>query len=255
MNDHVAKPIDPALLYETVGRFYQPGPEPEADAGRAAETPPREAPPAPSVTEAGSIPTVEGLDTADGLLRVAGNRTLYLKLLRQFVAQQVAAPGQIAEALGAGNHAAAERLAHTVKGVAGNLGAGPVRTAAGALEQAIAGRGDASGIEDLRQRLAQELEALIGRLRPALGDDAAGARSEAPAAPADPEILKALVTQMHKQLSEFDPGAADVLESNRDAFRSLLGGEDFAAFEGHIQGYAFSDAQALLERAATARGI
>ena len=30
------------------------------------------------------IPTVEGLDSADGLLRVAGNRKLYLKLLRQF---------------------------------------------------------------------------------------------------------------------------------------------------------------------------
>ena len=255
MNDHVAKPIDPALLYETVGRFYQPGPEPEADAGRAAETPPREAPPAPPVTEAGSIPTVEGLDTTDGLLRVAGNRTLYLKLLRQFVAQQVGAPGQIAEALGAGDHAAAERLAHTVKGVAGNLGAGPVRTAAGALEQAIAGHADAAEIEGVQQRLAHELETLIGRLRPALGDDAAGAPTETAAAPADPEILKTLVAQLRKQLGEFDPGAADVLESNRNAFRSLLGEEDFTAFEGHIQGYAFGDAQALLERAATARGI
>jgi hypothetical protein len=60
---------------------------------------------------------------------------------------------------------------------------------------------------------------------------------------------------MRKQLAEFDPGAADILESNRDVFRSLLGGEDFTAFEGHIQGYAFGDAEAILERAATARGI
>jgi len=255
MNDHVAKPIDPALLYETVGRYYQPGPEHEAGAGRAPETPPPEAPPASRAADVSSLPAVEGLDTADGLLRVAGNRALYLKLLRQFVAQQSAAPAQIAEALGAGNQPAAERLAHTVKGVAGNLGAGPVRTAAGALEHAIAGRGNASEIDVLRQRLAQELEALIGRLRPALGDDASGAKTETATAPADPEVLKTLVTQMRKQLSEFDPGAADILESNRDVFRSLLGGEDFTAFEGHIQGYAFSDAQALLERAAAARGI
>jgi two-component system sensor histidine kinase/response regulator len=254
MNDHVAKPIDPALLYETVGHYYQPGPEHEANTGRTAEAP-REDPAAPPVADAISLAAVEGLDTADGLLRVAGNRTLYLKLLRQFVAQQVAAPAQIAEALNAGNHAAAERLAHTVKGVAGNLGAGPVSTAAGALEHAITSRGDAAEIEVLRQRVAQELEALVGRLRPALNDDPASATTGAATTPADPETFKLLVTQMRKQLAEFDPGAADILESNRDVFRSLLGGEDFTAFEGHIQGYAFSDAEAILERAATARGI
>ena len=64
------------------------------------------------------IPTVEGLNSAEGLLRVAGNRKLYLKLLRQFSAQQSDAPGQIAELLKAGDLPAAERKAHTVKGVA-----------------------------------------------------------------------------------------------------------------------------------------
>ena len=65
------------------------------------------------------IPTVEGLDSAEGLLRVAGNRKLYLKLLRQFSAQQSDAPVQITELLKVGDRPAAERKAHTVKGVAG----------------------------------------------------------------------------------------------------------------------------------------
>src|SRR4029077_8228974 len=68
------------------------------------------------------IPTVEGLNSVEGLLRVAGNRKLYLKLLRQFCAQQSDAPGQIIELLKTGDRSAAERKAHTVKGVAGNLG-------------------------------------------------------------------------------------------------------------------------------------
>src|SRR5439155_14046837 len=81
------------------------------------------------------IPIVEGLNSAEGLLRVAGNRKLYGKLLRQFSVQQSEAPGQIAELLKAGDRSAAERTAHTVKGVAGNLGVKTVQLAAGELEK------------------------------------------------------------------------------------------------------------------------
>jgi len=250
MNDHVAKPIDPAVLFHTLGHYYRPPVESEATASRAAEPPPRNAEAAHDAT----LPSVKGLDTADGLMRVAGNRRLYLKLLRQFVDQQSQAPARIAAALTAGDHASAERIAHTVKGVAGNLGAGAVQASAADLEQAIARRGDADRLEAGRQRLAGELDALIGRLRPALGEDPALAGPLTSAA-ADPEALKVLVAQMRKQLSELDPGAADVLDDNRERFHSLLGGDEFSKFEQHVHGYAFGEAQALLERAATAHGL
>ncbi|MCZ7640780.1 MAG: response regulator [Verrucomicrobia bacterium] len=144
MNDHVAKPIDPALLFETLGRYYRPataemrsereaGGEPKERSGGGEATDmscgaPATAPGAGAIpNEAGelALPVVEGLDTADGLTRVAGNRKLYLKLLRQFVEQQGSAPAQIAAALTGGDVPLAERLAHTVKGVAGSLGQGP----------------------------------------------------------------------------------------------------------------------------------
>ena len=95
MNDHVAKPIDPGALLDTLSRHYRSALE----------------------REASGVPSVEGLDTAAGLLRVAGNRGLYLKLVRHFVEQHASAPSRIAEALNAGDRAAAERVAHTVKGV------------------------------------------------------------------------------------------------------------------------------------------
>src|SRR6185295_1027219 len=132
-----------------------------------------------------------------------------LKLLRQFVEQQGHAPAAIGDALAAGDRKTAERLAHTVKGVAGNLGAGVVQAAAGALEQAIADAGDADRIDALRRRLAEELGALVGRLRPALGE----APAPVSGPPADPEALESLVAQMRTQLSEFDPGAADFLDA------------------------------------------
>jgi signal transduction histidine kinase/DNA-binding response OmpR family regulator/HPt (histidine-containing phosphotransfer) domain-containing protein/HAMP domain-containing protein len=243
MNDHVAKPIDPAVLFDTLGRYYRPSVEPAMRAAAPADVPRDDV----------AVPSVGGLDTADGLLRVAGNRKLYLKLLRQFVEQQGGAPARIAEALAASDHATAERLAHTVKGVAGNLGAGVVQAAAGALEQAIAGRGDGGRIEALRQRLADELDALLGRLRPAIGAEPPAA-GPAAAPPIDPETRERLVAEMHKQLSEFDPAAADFLESHRETFRALLPENDFVEFERHVRGYAFGEAQALLERARPAAG-
>src|SRR5262249_57592905 len=83
------------------------------------------------------LPAVEGLDTAEGLLRVAGNKNLYLKLLRQFVATEHDAPSRIRERLASEDRATAERMAHTVKGVAGNLGAKAVQSAAADLERAV----------------------------------------------------------------------------------------------------------------------
>jgi signal transduction histidine kinase/DNA-binding response OmpR family regulator/HPt (histidine-containing phosphotransfer) domain-containing protein/HAMP domain-containing protein len=254
MNAHVAKPIDPAVLFDTLAAHYRPAPEPRGDTAPSLEPSPPSAAGGTASAPGAALPSVEGLDTRDGLLRVAGNQGLYLKLLRQFVEQQAEAPARIADALQAEDLGIAERLAHTVRGVAGNLGAGPVQAAAAALEQAIAARGGARDIEGLRRRLADQLGALIARLRPAFPDDTAIAGAP-PAAPADPEMVRTLVAEMRKQLSEFDPAAADVLEEHRDLFRSVIGGDGFAEFERHVQGYAFGEAQALLDGAAAARGL
>jgi len=131
-----------------------------------------------------------------------------------------------------------------------------VQTAATAVEEAIAGHADAGTVEALRQRLEDEMGALISHLRPVLDQDSADAATlPAPSAPADREALKTLVEHLRKQLREFDPAAADVLKDNRALLCLLLRGDDFREFERHIQGYALAEAYALLERAATAYGI
>jgi len=51
------------------------------------------------------------------------------------------------------------------------------------------------------------------------------------------------------QLAEFDPRAADFIETNRADLQPLFAGERWAEFEQLVQGYAFSEAQAKLEQA------
>ena len=197
------------------------------------------------------LPEIGGLDTKDGLARVAGNRKLYLKLLRQFAEQQGPAVGQTTAALTQGDVALAERLAHTLKGVAGNIGAKAIQAAAGAWEKLIRDRAPAKDLDAAKQRVEAELGPLVGQLRSALN-------SAAPATPAPTSVTPAAVdlaqtrdaaAQLTKLLSEFDPGAVEFIEASQATLRPLFPGDSWPQFEKLVQGYAFADAQAQLEQA------
>jgi two-component system sensor histidine kinase/response regulator len=239
MNDHVAKPIDPAVLFETVGRFFK-------SSGATS-------PVAQETSTEGGLPQVEGLDSADGLLRLGGNRKLYLKLLRQFLREKADGAAQISERLDAGDHETAERIAHTIKGVAGNLGAKPVQAVAGELENAMRAGADRAQLETLRERLAERLSSLATALRPLLTEEAPAAAIAVP--DFDPVKVKPVAEKMFQQLSEFDAAVSDEFEAHRALFASLFPAAELDQFEQHLQNYAFGEAQALLEKAAAARGL
>jgi signal transduction histidine kinase/DNA-binding response OmpR family regulator/HPt (histidine-containing phosphotransfer) domain-containing protein/HAMP domain-containing protein len=243
MNDHISKPIDPEMLFETVSRFYKPP-------ARVGSASPAKTVPSQASQTSDEIPPIIGLDTTDGLSRVAGNRKLYLKLLRQFIEQQGPAVIQISAALAQGDVVLAERLAHTLKGVAGNIGAKPVHAAASALEKRIRERAIAPDLGSATQQVTAVLNPLVENLKSALQNpvcpaavDEGGAGSR----PAPAQSRQALV-QLGKLLSEFDPGAADFIEANRAVLRPLFAAEGWTEFEKQVQNYSFVDAQSQLEQ-------
>ena len=178
-----------------------------------------------------------GLNTAEGLLRVAGNKKLYRKLLRQFSNTEADAAQRIASALAENDRALAERLAHTVKGVAGNIGASAVQNAAANLEKAIAGSAPAAEIEVWRASLEECLAHLIHGLKTALE----GADGE-PAQAGDPGQVKAAVEQLSRYLAESDAAAIDYFESAAPHLRILFGAHEFEHFASLVENYAFSEA-------------
>jgi signal transduction histidine kinase/CheY-like chemotaxis protein/HAMP domain-containing protein len=243
MNDHIAKPIDPAALFETVGRFYKPDDETTAAMERRGVA---------GRTDVGL--SIDGLDTADGLKRVGGNQKLYLKILRQFVDEHSPAPSQIAAALATGDVAHAERIAHTLKAVAGNLGATGIQAKAAVLERLIRERATAGVIEAARREVDSVLEPVTGAIRIAIGATASAQRGPIPpaAAAADPARALEATRQLATLLSESDPTAGDFVEANHDLLRSLFDGPGWAEFESMVQDYSFAEAQARLERAVEA---
>jgi two-component system sensor histidine kinase/response regulator len=226
MNDHVAKPIDPAALFATVSRFYEP---------RAADG--------------------AGLDTSDGLSRVGGNRPLYWKLLRQFVEQQGSALDQVNDALSKGDRALAERLAHSLKGVAGNIGAKAVHAAADALERRIRERGSAEDVERARQHAEGLLRPLVAEVRRQLADAEPSAPVPHRVPSGTPAEAREAAAKLTALLSDSDPQAGDFVDANRGALSVLFDASSWPDFEARVKGYAFGDAQAQLARAVEALAL
>jgi signal transduction histidine kinase/DNA-binding response OmpR family regulator/HAMP domain-containing protein len=226
MNDHIAKPIDPRALIETVGRFRRP-----------------------ARTGGDVVPSIDGLDSQDGLARVGGNRQLYLRLLRQFVDQQGSSTEEIAEARAAGDLARAERIAHTLKGVSGNIGARRVHASAAALEKLIRDRASIADIDAAARLVAAALAPLALALTAALSPPAATASEQSTAPPVELARSREVAARLNALLSELDPAAAEFVSEHSTALRPLFSGEAWPAFERLVHGYAFADAQARLAEA------
>jgi signal transduction histidine kinase/DNA-binding response OmpR family regulator/HPt (histidine-containing phosphotransfer) domain-containing protein len=157
MNDFLAKPIDPQDMVATMVRWIRGSPRAGTGAVPApAPTMAAATPPASSV----DLPRVAGLDTKLGLSRMMGKKPLYLRMLRRYVESQKDTGVQIRSALAANDRSTAERLAHTLKGVSGNIGASDLQSLADALEDAMR-QGQYGG--EVMLRLAQ-LEAPLAQL-------------------------------------------------------------------------------------------
>jgi signal transduction histidine kinase/DNA-binding response OmpR family regulator/HPt (histidine-containing phosphotransfer) domain-containing protein/HAMP domain-containing protein len=249
MNDHISKPIDPENLFATVGRFYRPPPGAPLSHNGGTERSNEK------LLQVDELPAIPGLDTTDGLSRVAGNRKLYLKLLRQFSEQQRPVPAHIGEALERHDDSLAERLAHTIKGLTGSIGARTLQQTAAKLEKAIVTRMPAAELLALLREFSGGMEDLVSRLRAALPPDEITPRSAGPAVPIDPAQSKRSVVEMMAYLTNLDPTAAECLEANREVFRVLLPGDSYTRFEKSVHGFAFTEALAQLQIVAKENGL
>jgi len=215
MNDHLAKPIDPDALASALLRCTRPA---AAAAG-------------PDAIPAG----IPGLDGQAGLKRMRGKRALYLGILRDFAWGHDGAAEEIKAALAAGDRSAARRLAHSLKGVAGTVGATELATCAAAVEQAVLSGGDADQAID---RLSGVLSPLLDGLRKRLGP--LGAGGTPPGAEVD-DLKRRLVALMQAH----DPAAVELADDHRTDIERALG-NDAAQLYRLIHRYAFDDALALL---------
>ncbi|RYX92724.1 MAG: response regulator [Comamonadaceae bacterium] len=170
MNDFLVKPINPDELWAMLLKWITPAGQPKAPP-HDGNIPPAGARPAgepgggsiaalaPRSVDVG-LDGIAGLDARQGLARMMGKKGMYVALLERFAAAQKSVPGKIRRALDREDWTTAERLVHTCRGVAANIGSLHVPGSAAALEETIRVRGPRGAMAPL----LMEFELLLGDL-------------------------------------------------------------------------------------------
>jgi two-component system sensor histidine kinase/response regulator len=230
MNDHVAKPIDIAILQATLARWLGPAP--------AAASPPAASPAAARAD----------IDTPAALARLGQNRALYARLASRFRDSQGAIVDRLHSAIVSDDLANATLLAHTLRGLAGNLGGNRLAALAGDLEAALK-QGSASRSELSAQ--LPELAASLAQLLAHLEQHSAGAAESATAAkPLTPAALQAALSQLRQLLDNCDAAALSSFEGLAGSLRQRADGSQVDELARHIGQYEFETASALVEQIA-----
>ncbi len=244
MNDYLSKPIDPEKLLALLIKWIKPGERVIPDHLRdrfGEKTPVDEGPP---------LADLPGISVKSGLNKAGGNRKLYRKLLSKFGRNHSNVATDIKHALNRDDPETATRLAHTVKGVAGNIGAQDLHLAAAKLEAALK-QAQAENITGLLDVFSESLDLVLKSITDLELRDpiAKGAR---PSAQTDTQSMdsdraRSLLRKLREFLEEDDTRAVKSFEALREAFQAGVAEDELAILEKQIQGYAFEEALETLE--------
>ena len=201
MNDFIAKPIDVAQLFGTLARWIAPA-APQAMTSVAAQP------------EA-ELPVIAGLKMAEAMRRVGGNAALMRKLLDRFVETQFDAMQRIVAAIENNQLETAIREAHTLKGLAGNIGAGGLADSAARVEHLLS-LGSHDGLPQALAACTLALDELVPKIVLAMQSRGnaveAGGAAVAHVAPVDRAYLEAGLRELSQLLLQDDAQAVKHLD-------------------------------------------
>ncbi|TXI99875.1 MAG: response regulator [Aquabacterium sp.] len=236
MNEHIAKPLDVNQLFITLSRWVK--------GGEAA------LPHHPHETVA--LPAIAGLQLESALQRLGDNAPLLRKLLKRFCETEHDCVERVRLALSEGATADAVRQMHTLKGLAGNIGARDLALSAAYIEAQMR-HGDPAQCDSRLAEMAAELDRLVTEIQSALRVSEPVTEGP-PATPqaVDPQKLAAGLDRLEALLQDDDGGSAKVLEPWQATLAALGHKREADELAGLIGRYAFDEA---LQRLAALRAL
>ncbi len=236
MDDYISKPINPNKLYEALKTWSKNEPA---------------AMPAPTETGAASgcektfLQSIKGIDTEHGIKRLMGNVKLYKKITVTFGRDFEGSPDRIKTALKNNDTEKAQMLAHTIKGVAGTIGADKVYIAASNLESCIKKR-DAENYEKYIKGFQNEIDPVVKSINETKAAEDA-MKKESPNKPASVNAvnvkkLEPLFVKLEAMLRD---GDSDAIEQTSLIMNELAGSKLYETMEfikRKIEDYDFDEA-------------
>lgn len=234
MNGHIAKPIEPEELFRVLARCRMQGFGSEVVISYAAER------------EHGQRKKTLKVDFSDGLRRVGGSERLFQRLLQQFVNDYADEAERLQREGEDGLGEDVRRLAHTIKGTAGSLGAISLQRAAAELEAALKESAEPGGPAQPVQRLSafvSELQQALEQMRNYLGS-----QSLPETAVVNRQKAAELAAQLMFLLTEADSEAVEWFMAHRQDFEEFYGTDGYRELSKLIEVFDFSAALALIKR-------
>lgn len=197
MNDHITKPIDPEKLTQTLTHWLAKKPRVQRPQEDVLPT---------------SVEMLPGEDIPDelppfdirlALIRTNGKRTLLRRLILSFRERYEHAALELRGLIAQARHDDAERLVHTIKGVAATLGAEELRDVADAMERAYHDQ-EADNAAELIERFETALSIAIAAAASLVQAEPAAAISETVSknsAEIDMEEIALQIVQLKKDIA------------------------------------------------------
>jgi len=200
MDDHVPKPIEPEILFETLIKWI-PAFEREPVIFQA----PQRVTPGDLPDQKTVFPTdLVGIDIEAGLRRTGENRELYITLLKYFVKDHGNDDQVIIDAIEQNDIILAHRTAHTLKGVAGGIGALALYDSGQHMETAL--KEDQPRLfEPLMAKLTLDLREVVDDLQKKIMPPVPAGTEHKSFQPGDGEKLASLMEELQLLAEEMNP--------------------------------------------------
>jgi HPt (histidine-containing phosphotransfer) domain-containing protein len=194
-----------------------------------------------------------GLDTEKALVRLGNNERLYIKLLKQFLTHYATAQVQFYEAFDAGDMETAQRLVHTLKGLAGSIGATSLASECAFLEASFANR-DMHVTRSLAVTAFDTLSSIQATLARATASELSvgvsrESQQKVELSPEQKQRKQELLGELEQYLKDDDAEAVAFLTANREELCSYLPAEAVDELEGLVSRFDFEKAVGYLKMA------
>ena len=235
MNDYIAKPIDINQLFGVLIKWIPSNNNPSISEFDSNFLMP--------VDEDIVIPFIEGLDVELGLKRISGKKKFYVNMLKNYVTNQEKTVPQLRDAMQKDDYAGAEIIAHSAKGVSGNIGATQLQEMAYELETLIFNKTPLAQLEEKLVIFEHVQSSMIHALKIALPSALPPTIEHIDTTNA-PSVFNTLMSLLEDQ----DHSAVRYFEKNTVLLYDCLGADIFSAIQKEIKRFDFEKTIQLLRK-------